>query len=188
VPGGVLLRGETVELRRVTREDIDFIADGRNDPRVRGPFPDPTPPSRHDLSETFAERFATDDSLTLLVCPVADGIDGSTGDDTDDPAGMVTLMRIDETHGTAELGYWIAPDHRGEGYATAASRLLLTCAFEERRLERVAAKALAPNEPSRAVLERLAFVEEGCERSAFVRDGERVDRVTYWVLADEFDP
>lgn len=177
MPGPVFLRGDAVDLRRVTPDDARFLARHWNDPRVRRWFPEPTPPTRRELEETFTERFEGDDSLALLVHPESEG----------EPVGMATLMRIDETHGTAELGFWVAPDAQGEGYATAAARLLLAYAFTERRLERVAADALARNEASRAVLDNLGFVEEGRERAAFVVDGQRVDRVNYGLLADEFD-
>ena len=178
MPGAVLLRGDEVTLCRVTREDIEFLAANRNNPAVRGSFPDPMPPTRHDLAEEFAERYERDDTLPLLVCPR----DGGAA-----PVGLVALTRIDEAHGTAEVGYWITSDARGEGYATAAARCLLTYAFEERRLERVGANALATNDASRRVLEKLGFVEEGCERAASLVNGERVDRLNYGLLADEFD-
>lgn len=90
-------------------------------------------------------------------------------------------------NGTAELGCWITPDAQGEGYGTAAARRLLRYAFAERRLERVWADALATNDASNRVLAKLGFVEEGRERAAFVQDGERVDRVNYGLLADEFE-
>jgi len=178
MPGAVFLRDDEVTLRRVSREDVGFLVANRNDPEVRGSFPDPTPPTRHDMEEEFAERYERDDTVALLICPPDGG---------GEPVGMVVLTRIDATNGTAELGYWVAPDARGTGYATAAARRCLQYAFEERRLERVSANALATNDASGAVLEKLGFVEEGRERSAFIVDGDRVDRVNYGLLADEFD-
>ncbi|MFB6205019.1 MAG: GNAT family N-acetyltransferase [Haloglomus sp.] len=179
MPGAVFLRGNGIELRRVTPGDTEFLARNRNDPRVRGSFPDPTPPTRYGLETSFDERYESDDHVSLLVCPTDEG--------GGDPVGMVALLRIDDVNGTAELGYWTTPDAQGEGYATAGARRLLAYAFTERRLERVFADALATNEASRAVLETLGFVEEGRERAAFVQDGERVDRVNYGLLADEFE-
>lgn len=71
MPGAVFLRDDEVELRRVTPEDTAFLAANRNDPRVRGTFPDPTPPSRHGLEESFDERYEGDDTVALLVHPTS---------------------------------------------------------------------------------------------------------------------
>lgn len=181
MPGPVFLRGDGVELRTVEREDVAFLAGHLNDPRVRRRFPDPEAKPAGRLDEEFEARYRDDDAVTLLICP-----EEETEEDAK-PVGMIVLMRVDETHGTTELGYWVAPDHWGEGYATAAARAAVEYAFEERRLERVAADALATNEASRAVLEKLGFVEEGRERAAFVADGERVDRVNYGLLREEWE-
>lgn len=196
MPGPVFLHGDGVDLRAVEREDTAFLAEHLSDPGVRRRFPSSEPKPVARLDEEFEERYVDGEGVTLLICPrdatdgdgddPAAGADDTDGEDDPQPVGAVTLMRIDGTHGTAELGYWIAPDNWGAGYATAAARAVLEYAFAERRLERVEANALATNEASRAVIEKLGFVEEGRERAAFHVDGERVDRVNYGLLREEW--
>jgi RimJ/RimL family protein N-acetyltransferase len=70
--------------------------------------------------------------------------------------------------GRVELGYWIAPEHRGRGYATGTTELPGEYAFTERRLNTVVARVLASDDGSRF-------------------DGEYHDADRYDLLAAEWD-
>lgn len=63
--------------------------------------------------------------------------------------------------GDVLLGYGLAVPARGQGVATEAVAVL--CAWAERQsgVRRLVADVLVGNEPSRRLLERLGFVEEG---------------------------
>ncbi len=56
----------------------------------------------------------------------------------------------------ATIGYTLAPEHQGQGYATEADSALLAW-LAERGVATVEADALADNQPSRRVLDRLGF-------------------------------
>ena len=55
------------------------------------------------------------------------------------------------------LGYWVGRPHWGRGYATAAARALVACAFSQLGRERVGARHLAANPASGRVLEKCGF-------------------------------
>ena len=57
-----------------------------------------------------------------------------------------------------EIGYWIAPDRHGAGYATEAGRALLRRLREAAPERQVVARAFADNTGSRRVLAKLGFV------------------------------
>ena len=61
----------------------------------------------------------------------------------------------------AELGYEIAYDHWGQGYATEAARSMLTFAFEELQAHRVWAHCVKENVASNQVLHKMGFRHEG---------------------------
>lgn len=61
--------------------------------------------------------------------------------------------------GVVEIGYEIAPGHRGRGLATAAARALIDKAFDDGDAHTVIAHTLADDNPSASVLKRLGF---GC--------------------------
>ncbi len=94
-------------------------------------------------------------------------------------------MDIDEQFGTAEVGYFFAPDAWGNGYATAAVERVVDYAFEELRLHRVHARVFAFNEGSARVLEKVGFEREGVLREAAYMHGEYVDELRYGLLEPE---
>jgi len=57
----------------------------------------------------------------------------------------------------AELGYWIAPDFWGQGYATEAGRAVVALADNSLRLPRVTAGHALDNPNSGKVLAKLGF-------------------------------
>jgi len=61
--------------------------------------------------------------------------------------------------GVAELGYSVAPEHRGRGYATEIARALVRRALGMRGVRRVVAHTTRDNPASVAVLERCGFRE-----------------------------
>jgi RimJ/RimL family protein N-acetyltransferase len=63
--------------------------------------------------------------------------------------------------GEVELGYWLARDHWGQGYATEAGRAVLAFARETLRLERVVAGHFLDNPASGGVLRKLGFKPTG---------------------------
>jgi len=63
--------------------------------------------------------------------------------------------------GSHEIGYWIAPDEWGRGYATEAGRAVLGLAFDGLRLPKLGAGHFVDNPASGAVLRKLGFVPTG---------------------------
>jgi ribosomal-protein-alanine N-acetyltransferase len=86
----------------------------------------------------------------------------------------------------ANLGYEVARSHWGEGIATESASAVVAFAFEKLDLEKVYARADPRNTPSVRVLEKLGMRQEGLLRSQLVRRGERVDRVYYGILRNEW--
>jgi RimJ/RimL family protein N-acetyltransferase len=67
-----------------------------------------------------------------------------------------------------ELGYTLAHDAWGRGYATEAGRALVAHAFEVLEVDRVVAQVEPANQASRHVLEKLGMTERGA-RTAYGR-------------------
>ena len=172
MPGPVFLRGDRVDLHVIEEADLPFLQRLINDPRVWRSLFQVTPKRMAD-EEEFLEATREDTEAHFLVC-----VDG-------DPVGTVGLSGITPHWGTGELGYFVDPDAQGQGYATSAVGLLVDYAFDQRRLEKLSADALATNPASQRVLEKNGFVEEGRFRDHGFVGGERVDVVRYGLLADE---
>ena len=88
----------------------------------------------------------------------------------------------------AKLGYAVAADHWGNGYATDAVSTMLDFAFGPLNLHRVTAAIGPDNVASQAVVDKLRFTREGVLRDhVFTNDAWR-DSILYSVLRHEWSP
>src|SRR5260370_599577 len=83
---------------------------------------------------------------------------------------------------TGSLGYWIGEPFARQRYMTAALPLVLDFAFDRLRLHRVEAACLPSNVPTRALLLRTGFQQEGSPRDYLPIDGKRQDHLPSAVL------
>ncbi len=79
--------------------------------------------------------------------------------------GTAGFTSVDEKNACAEIGYVLNPDYHGQGIATEAVALLLNFAFCEVGFNRIEAKFLSENLPSRRVMEKCDMTFEGTLRS-----------------------
>ena len=99
--------------------------------------------------------------------------------------GTVSLRRFVRDR-RAELGYWLAAETWGKGFATEAAGALVDFGFRELLLERIYAQVLEGNRASCRVLEKLGMLSEG-RRRRHVRKGRRLyDVEMYGMLRAEW--
>jgi ribosomal-protein-serine acetyltransferase len=101
-------------------------------------------------------------------------------------AGTVGFHRVDWRNSAASIGYWLARGAQGRGLITRAVAALLDQAFDTWDLHRVEIRAAPDNARSRAVPERLGFVQEGILREAERHAGRFGDLVVYAMLAADW--
>jgi len=87
-----------------------------------------------------------------------------------------------------EIGFTLAPEHQGRGYATEAAGLLVGYLFTARGKHRITAYCDPRNTASAAVLERLGMRREGHLRESTWAKGEWTDDLVYGLLHDEWRP
>lgn len=92
------------------------------------------------------------------------------------PIGGVNL-RIDHLRDVAEVGYGIARNHWGSGYATEAAVAAMDWAFTRYPLRRFIATADSRNKASLRVMEKLGMERETVLRGLREVRGERADTV-----------
>ena len=171
MPGTVFLEGERVTLTTVHADDHEFLERIHNDPgnREQAGVPNPWGP------RTVSTVLEDDESEVLLVC------------DDAEPVGAVFFQDRDPFARTAELGYFVAPEAHGEGYATAGAGLMVEHGFADYDLARISAEVMAGNEASMRVLEKLGFEQEGVGRAEEYANGERVDMHHFGLLREEWE-
>ena len=95
-------------------------------------------------------------------------------------------LTIDETHAHAELGYWLAADYWGRGYATEAAREMLRYGFEDLRLNRIFASYFRHNQASGHILTKIGMRHEGCRRQHYRKWDQFMDSEMYGMLREEW--
>jgi ribosomal-protein-alanine N-acetyltransferase len=100
--------------------------------------------------------------------------------------GAITLDNI--RRGPAQManvGYWIGPDFARQGYMLEALNAVVDYAQEQLDLGRIEAACLPENAPSRSLLLKAGFAEEGLAAAYLQIAGRWRDHVLYARLRDD---
>jgi [ribosomal protein S5]-alanine N-acetyltransferase len=125
----------------------------------------------------YAEDWRTDQAYNLFIFAHDETLIGGIG--------LSNLRRgVSET---ASLGYWVGEPFARQGYMTAALPLVLDFSFERLRLHRVEAACLPTNIPSRALLARAGFQQEGYARQYLCIEGKWQDHLLFGILRDDWN-
>jgi len=96
-----------------------------------------------------------------------------------------TIGLVDEGAGSAELGFWIAPEARKTGYTFEAARAVCDTGFQELKLQRITWHAYTGNPGSPAIAQKLGFTYEGLSRLGAIHRGQRRDQLQAGLLATD---
>jgi [ribosomal protein S5]-alanine N-acetyltransferase len=158
--------------------DVERLAGARAVADTTLTIPHPYPAgSAAQWIATHAAAWARRDNLTLAICDRA-----SPGELLGTIGLQLSLVHL---HG--EIGYWIAVNSWGKGFATEAARALVGYAFDEIRLHRVQGRHFTRNTASGRVLQKLGMRLEGIHRDAYYRWDRFEDVAVYAVLASEWN-
>lgn len=89
--------------------------------------------------------------------------------------GLMRDGRLCQDARDCALGYWLARDQWGQGYATEAGRAVVALADESLRLPRIKACHALDNPASGRVLRKLGFWPDGTGRLHSLARGEEMD-------------
>ncbi|WP_456279319.1 GNAT family N-acetyltransferase [Bacillus sp. AK128] len=101
--------------------------------------------------------------------------------------GTTSFNQIDWNTKIAYVGYWLDQEYQGSGIMTKAVEAMINYAFYELNLNRVDIRVAEGNNKSRALPERLGFVQEGKIRDAEFLYDHYVDHIVYGMLASEWN-
>ncbi|MFI6349600.1 GNAT family N-acetyltransferase [Streptomyces sp. NPDC050560] len=87
--------------------------------------------------------------------------------------GMIGVIR--RLQRTGEIGFWVAPQHRGRGYVTEGALAVTRWAFTGAGIDRMEWRAEVGNAPSRTAALKIGFTLEGTLRSGLSNKGVRRD-------------
>lgn len=176
---GVQLDGEQVRLRDFRPGDLDASLRVVGDDRVTHwlSFDSLTRDQQAERLAGAIERASADPRTEwyLAVTTHAD----------DELIGFVRIGLSGVRAG--KLGYAIAADHWGHGYATDATQTMVTFGFEVLGLRRITAAIGPDNLGSIAVVKKLGFTREGHLRDHVFTNGAWRDSELYSILVHEWN-
>ncbi len=108
--------------------------------------------------------------------------------DAVEPAGWVIVFDFNPRNRSAEFGYGLAPEHRGQGIGHEMLTVFFTRTFTDTDLNKLYCSTAAFNTPSVRLLNGLGLSRDGVLREHHERDGELHDTLIYSLLRAEFLP
>ncbi len=102
-------------------------------------------------------------------------------------AGVIGYVYLDAANRRVEIGYWLSETLQGRGIVTRACRRMVEFAFDSLGVHRVEIRADVENRKSRAIPERLGFVQEAVLREAVFENGGYHDLAMYALLRNEWE-
>ena len=99
--------------------------------------------------------------------------------------GAIGVNGIIPTHRKGEIGFWLLPEHWGQGLIYSVLPLVLEHAFGALGLHRLEAQVEPENPASRRVLEKVGFRYEGTLRECELKDGRFLSLDILSLLATE---
>ncbi|GLZ79606.1 N-acetyltransferase [Actinorhabdospora filicis] len=175
---GLRLTGHTTILREFTSGDLDAVHAIVGDPRVTDwlSFDARTRDEARAMLDGILTRAGQEPRGEFYLAVEAD-------------ASLVGFVRL-ATSGVkaAKLGFAVAADHWGRGYATDAAATMTHHAFTVLGLHRVSTAIGPANHASMAVVTKLGFIPEGRIRDHVHTNGAWRDSILYGVLAHEWTP
>ena len=181
------LTTERLTLRLMRPSDANTLATYRNDPDTARYQSWPLPYTPLMAADLLADQADTidigPDGWLQVAIDLIDLIDR----EHEGPATMIgdLAVGLEQAGAIASIGYTLAPDRRGHGYATEAAAALIEALFTHTQVHRVVATLDPQNTASERLLERLGFQREGVARQAAFVGGRWVDDLTYSLLRSD---
>jgi RimJ/RimL family protein N-acetyltransferase len=180
LPGA--LEDELVRLRAFQLGDAATVFEACRDPLIRRFTTFPEAADEAEVSEWISSQAGQRERGEALDLAVTTASEGRL-------VGAVGLGGFAPEHLRAAAGYWLAPEARCQGFATAALRLLSDWALSSPlNLERIELHIDVENEASVRTAERAGFEHEGVLRSYMAAKGRRWDVSVYARTPEQAPP
>lgn len=177
MPSPYPLRTERLVLRVMRTTDAERFAAYRNDPEVARYQSWNLPFTEQDAVSLLSAQDNRDDVSPGQWTQLAIERDGELVGDV--------CAHLDDTGGVAEIGFTLARNYQGRGYAAEAAQALVNDLVQRVGVGRVRAELDPENVSSQRVLENVGLVFEATTKNSFLWRGQWADSMTYGATAQE---
>lgn len=168
------LKGESIRLRALEAEDLDFLYALENNTGVWEISGTTTPYSKHVLKRYLdnAHRDIYEvKQLRLCIC-----------DTSDDAIGLIDLFDFDPKNHRAGMGIILETKNRNKGIGAEAIHLLTEYAFSTLDLRQVYANVIQGNTASLHLFEKMGFEKVGVKKDWIFSEGNYKDEILFQKL------
>lgn len=168
----IILRSEdnSIYLRPITEADTDDVLKWRNSPHVVNFFIYRNHISREEHLNWYHNKVQKGEVEQFIICDCSN----------DKALGCIYLQKFDMKHRHCESGIFLSEEAtKMSGIGTKAEELILKYARESLKLHKVVAQVLSYNAASKALHEKVGYVQEGCLKDYYFLDDEYCDLLLY---------
>ena len=166
-------------IRSFELDDIDALLTRRNDPEVAQFQTWTIPYTREQAEATYGDATLEPEDGKWWTGTV---ILNATGEVVGD-----VVIHLTWQGRSGEIGYTLAREHWGNGYAVEAAQALVAYLFEVRRVTRVLGMLHPDNPASAMVLERVGMLFEGHTRLSYWVGDENSDDWIYGMTRSDWE-
>ena len=173
-----MLKGKSVGLRAIERDDLKDLLDWRNQPEYRQFFREYRELSKENQNQWF-ERIVLGDEHTRMFSIV--------NLQTNELIGACGLCYIDWPNRCADFSIYIGKDglYIDDTYAVDAAKVMIEYGFNELSLHRLWAEIYEIDEKKKVLFDTLGFIHEATHVSTHWTNGRWVDSWYYRLLNEK---
>ncbi len=179
--GTQTIETERLILRRFTYSDDDamlkyWIADEK----IQSLYSEPVYTTKEAVKELLDKYIASYEHEDYYRWAIIEKVSGEC-------IGQIAYFLVDSKNHFAEIEYCIGAAFQCRGYATEATKVVISYGFEKINLHKVQICTKTINKPSQRVIEKCGFVYEGTLRDYFYMNNQYIGRLYYSMLRNEFN-
>jgi RimJ/RimL family protein N-acetyltransferase len=165
-----MLRGERIGLRYPDNDDeLSVIIDARADPKIMGKYCPPMLVKKEQLKQG-------NELHTVFFIILLSG--------TSKILGEISVIKYSPQK--VEIGFWIFPKYRKQGYCLEAIHIILDYLFITWDVKRIQCEVHVDNKISQKTVENAGFQKEGVLRNNMFINGNWTDMIMYSILRSEW--
>lgn len=174
----VFLKGRRINLRLITKDDVEDLATWINDPEIR-----------QYLSRGFPIDLITESNWVSKLYPSEENVILAIETTEGELIGDIGLHKIDYVSRTATTGTMIGDKNfHGKGYGSEAKMLLLNYAFNTLNLRKINSEAISFNKHSVNYSLKCGYEIEGVRKKEIYKNGRYHDMVLLAVFKKNWIP